>query len=116
MYRTVDAHAGLAELFLQQNQLPEAVAQVEDALVHMEQHGLAAAEEPFRVYWTCVRVFMANGDQRASEILQYAYRTLLEQAAKLDDEALRRSFLENVVANCELIALAQTTGTLCVSL
>lgn len=116
VYRTVDAHAGLAELFLHQKEVAVAIAHVEAALTLLAQQGLAAATEPFRAYWTCYRVLKACGDARASGILQDAHQRLLAQAAKIDNEALRRLFLENVVANRELIALAQSTGTLCVSL
>jgi hypothetical protein len=56
-----------------------------------------------RIYLTCYRVLRAMGDPRASEILDAAYRLIQERADKIEDEALRRSYLENVAANREII-------------
>ena len=50
----------------------------------------------------CYRVLRASGDPRASEILEQAYRLLQERAHKIEDEELRRSYLENVAANREI--------------
>ena len=52
----------------------------------------------------CYRVLRANGDPRAAEILALGHRLLQEQAGRIPDEALRRSFLENVAENRELAA------------
>jgi hypothetical protein len=41
-------------------------------------------------------------DPRALEILRTAHAQLQEQAARIDDPALQRSFLENVGVHCEL--------------
>ena len=104
-----DAYAGLAALCLEQNEATAAVPYAEAALALLAQHGLAAAFEPFAVYWTCVRVLKAVGDPRARTVLFAAYQTLQEIANQLEDERLRRSFLENVVANRNLVAAAQAT-------
>jgi tetratricopeptide (TPR) repeat protein len=53
----------------------------------------------------CYRVLRAGSDPRASEILNKAYRLLQERASWIEDEALRRSYLENVPANREVAAL-----------
>lgn len=59
--------------------------------------------DPMRVYLTCVHVLRANKDPRAAEILRSAHRMLQEWAAKIDDEELRRSFLENVPEHREIV-------------
>jgi hypothetical protein len=41
-------------------------------------------------------------------VLVSAYQQLQEIANQLEDERLRRSFLENVVVNRQLVAAAQT--------
>jgi hypothetical protein len=56
-------------------------------------------DEPFRVYLTCCRVLQASGDPLAAPILSQAHRLLQERTAKISDEKLRHSFLENVAAN-----------------
>jgi hypothetical protein len=59
--------------------------------------------EPFRVYLTCYRVLRAVGDLSASKTLGKAYHLLQEQATRISDEDLRRSFLENVAAHREIV-------------
>jgi hypothetical protein len=59
-----------------------------------------------RIYLTCYRVLQANADPRAEEILCTAHNLLQERAAKIDDEELRRSYLENVAAHREIVGLA----------
>jgi hypothetical protein len=49
-------------------------------------------------------VLRANGNPQAGEILATGHRLLQEQAGRIPDEALRRSFLENVAENRELAA------------
>ena len=66
-------------------------------------HALDGAVNPFRVYLTCYRVLKAGRDPRAQEVLGTAYRQLQERAAKITDEAIRRSFLENVAAHREIV-------------
>jgi len=40
---------------------------------------------------------------RAEMVLEEAYNMLQERAAKIDDEELRRSYLENVAAHREIL-------------
>lgn len=99
IYRTVDAYAARADLLRQTNDLAGAVTHIETALTLLEQLGLAAAYEPFTVYWTAVRIFTAATDPRATTVLQTANQQLQKIAATLQDPVLRRSFLETVVVN-----------------
>ena len=46
---------------------------------------------------------MANKDPRAEELLVTSYRLLEERAAKIGDEIMRRSYLENVPSNREIL-------------
>jgi hypothetical protein len=66
---------------------------------------LDGTDEPLRVYLTCYRVLSASQDPRAGEVLDAAYRLLQERATHIDDEDLRRSFLENVAAHREIVRL-----------
>ena len=111
-FRAADAHAGLAALDLAQNEGATAVPHAEAALALLAQHGLAAASEPFAVYWICVRVLQAAGDPRAQTVLATAYQRLQETAQQLEEERLRRSFLENVAVNRNLVAAAQAASIL----
>lgn len=103
--------AGRARISLAQGDLPQALAQVEQILSYVESntpstgsgHGLDGTDEPFRVYLTCYGVLRANQDPRAGDILSTAHRLLQERAARISDEELRRSFLENVPAHREIL-------------
>lgn len=109
-FRATDAYAGLAVLRLAQNDLMGAVTNAEAALTRLAQHGLAAAREPFMVYWNCVRVLKAAGDPRARTVLIAAYQFLQEIAQQLEDERLQHSFLAHVAVNRNLVAAAQAAA------
>jgi adenylate cyclase len=94
--------AGLARICLLQQKPSEAQALVEEILGHLESHTLDGTEEPIRVYLTCFRVLMANQDPGAKELLDTAHRLLQERAAKIADEEMRSSYLENVAAHREI--------------
>jgi tetratricopeptide (TPR) repeat protein len=113
LYRTLDRIeygaasplAELARLAAAQGDQPQALAYADEVLSILETHPeLEGFSEPLRVYLNCYQVFLANEDPRADEILDAAYRLIQERASKIDDEALRRSYLENVAENREIIA------------
>ncbi|MFN8446599.1 MAG: BTAD domain-containing putative transcriptional regulator [Caldilineaceae bacterium] len=108
--RTVDAHAGLATLRLAKGDVATAMIHSEAALTIMAQQGLAASSEPFQVYWNCICVLKANNDPRAEAVLRTAYGELQRIANDLEDVTWRHSFLENVVTNRNLIAMAHVAG------
>jgi len=102
-HRATEALAGLARVSLCKGNLSQALARVQEILGYLETGTLNGTEEPLRVYLTCYRVLQANGDPRANTILEEAYRFLQQRAAKISDEGERRSFLENVAANREIV-------------
>ena len=53
------------------------------------------------------QVLKANVDPRAEKILEEGYKVLMERASQIDNEEMRRSYLENVPSNRELAALWQ---------
>ena len=86
-----------------QGDLAQAQACTEEILNHLKAGSLYGADEPFRVYLTCYRVLRAAGDARAQAILETAHCLLQERAARISDEKLRHSFLENVAAHREIV-------------
>lgn len=103
--QAMEAVAGLARIALVQHHLLQAQLWVEEILQHLRNHPLLpGTDEPFRVYLTSYQVLQAVDDARAGELLQTACRLLQERAAGIQDERLRRSFLENVAAHRELLA------------
>jgi len=99
----MDSLTGLAQIALAQEDVEQAQVYVEEILPSWKERGLEGAEDPFNVYLICYRVLRANRDPRAQAILQTAYDLLQEQAIKITDAEMRRSFLENVAAHREII-------------
>jgi len=105
---SMETLAGLASVYLTQGKLAQALSHVDEILSHLENNTLDGAEEPFRVYLTCYRVLQDNRDPRAAAILDTAHCLLQERAAKISEEELRRSFLENVAAHREIVKAYQS--------
>jgi hypothetical protein len=101
----VDDIAGLARIALARGQVAKAQDHVKDILDWMDQEGITGINSPFLAYFTAYRVLNAAGkEERARSVLSEAYGLLMERADWLDDEATRRSYLENVAEHRELIA------------
>jgi tetratricopeptide (TPR) repeat protein len=101
---TQEPLAGLARVCLSQGDLPQALALLEQILTHLETGTLEGADEPVRVHLTCYRVLASVGDPRAGFVLKDGYKLLQEGAARIEEQGVRRAFLENVPANRELKA------------
>ena len=83
----------------------EALSYIEPMIDQLLDGAIDGALEPTQVYLTSVRVLEAVGDPRAPKILRAGYRFLQRRAATITDEATRDSYLTNVVANREILAL-----------
>ena len=62
-----------------------------------------ALDEPFLIYLTLYQVLEALGDARAQDILASANNLLGARLANIEDEDLRRCYLEDVPHHKELI-------------
>lgn len=97
--------AGMARVALARADAQRAQAILEEILRLMETTDLAeGADEPFLVRWVCYQVLRANQDPRADAFLCASYDLLQQTAARVDDEDLRRSFLENVAAHRQIVS------------
>jgi tetratricopeptide (TPR) repeat protein len=103
----MEALAGLARLELAGGQPAQALEHVEEILDHLRAHTLDGTYEPFRIYMICLQVLQAHHDARAAKVLRSAYALLQERAAGIEDDGLRRSFLEGVPAHQWLIQEGQ---------
>jgi adenylate cyclase len=100
--------AGLASVALALGDAVQAQAQVAEILAYLAGGGVLPADDrPFGIYLTCYQVLQDSGDPRAAEILATAHSLLHEHAARTPNEARRRSFLENVEENQEIVRLAR---------
>jgi hypothetical protein len=75
----------------------------EELLGYVESDVLESHRDLHRSYLVCYRVLRANDDPRAEMALATAHRLLQVRAAKIADERLRRSFLENVPDHREIV-------------
>ncbi len=101
--------AGLAQAWLAQGEVDLAQEQIEAILPHIQAETLPQLEEPFRLSLICYRLLLARQDDRAPVILDAAARLLHTQADHIEDDTLRRSFLENVPAHQEIRRAVQST-------
>jgi tetratricopeptide (TPR) repeat protein len=103
---STDPLAGLARLALQRGDLPSALQFVDPILTHLEAHNLEGVLDPYWIYLTCCQVLRAGRDERFGQILASAQTQLMEQAARIADDDLRRSFLERVATHREILELS----------
>jgi predicted ATPase len=100
------SRTGLARVALAQGDVEGALVFIEAILAYLEGgKGLGYGRGPTESYLVCAQVLGAAGDPRAREVLERGHTELQERAEKITDEALRRSFLENVPYNRELVKL-----------
>ncbi|MDQ3249141.1 MAG: tetratricopeptide repeat protein, partial [Chloroflexota bacterium] len=94
----------LARLALAQGLAADALQLVDEILAAGDLATVQGVNEPLLCDLTCYQVLQANGDVRAGGVLVAAYHRLESQAATLDDDRLRQSFLENVPVNQLIVA------------
>lgn len=100
----LESRAGLARCLLVQNDLPGALTQIETSLTWLAKHNFNGVANPFRFYHTAYQVLQqANKPEKARQILNEAHHLLQNRAATIEDASLRRSFLENVPHNRDLL-------------
>jgi len=92
---TIEPLAGLASISLDQGDLPQAQAEVEEILSYLTARTMDEVDEPLLIYLICYRVLLASHDPRAVDLLKPAYKLLQARAAELPDAAARQSFLDN---------------------
>ncbi|MCB8946038.1 MAG: tetratricopeptide repeat protein [Ardenticatenaceae bacterium] len=103
--RTMEPLAGLALVALLRRQLTRARGFVTEILDFLQGHALGGTVDIFWIYRVCYDVLRAVGDERADVILGEGVALLQAQAARISDEGLRRSYLEEVEVHRELVAV-----------
>lgn len=100
--RVMEAKAGLAKLALEQDELGTAATRIEEIIHFLQDNTLQEAIDPLQVYLIAYQVLSALGDSRAIQILEEGGRLLDERAARIQDPAMRHSFLHNIPSHREL--------------
>lgn len=83
-----------------------ALPYVEEVLSKLEGQALPARDVDLFVYLACYQVLNAYADSRADPLLRQACAELQDRAARLDDEAMRRRYLEGAPLHRALLAAA----------
>jgi class 3 adenylate cyclase/tetratricopeptide (TPR) repeat protein len=99
--------AGLAAVHLARHDGTAAQAALRDLLPQLDGSILPGTDDPLRVYHTAYRVLEAAGDPRARTILEQAHSVLEERAQQIQDEAIRRAFLERSASHQAIAAAWQ---------
>ena len=100
--------AGLARVAQARGDVAGAVRWVERILVHLDTGNLDRTAFPADIYLTCYRVLAEVGDGRASDVLSASEAYLRQIAERIEDPAVRSSFLDNVATHRELLRLSET--------
>jgi hypothetical protein len=76
---------------------------VNEVLAVLEGKPLLGGPNEPQVYLTCWQVLHAFGDPRAASVLKKAYCAIQDMVSNIQDEDLRRSYLENLPARRKII-------------
>jgi class 3 adenylate cyclase/tetratricopeptide (TPR) repeat protein len=98
-----DSQAGLAKASLSLGDLEQALVHVGGLVDYWEAQGALGLDQPVQDMLRCYQVLEAARDPRAPGMLERGYRLLLDCAANIEEEDLRRAFLEEVPGNKELL-------------
>jgi tetratricopeptide (TPR) repeat protein len=98
-----EPQAGLVGLALTRGDCVRAQTLVDAMLPVPAARPRARVLTPFYAYLICYQALAANGDPRAGSVLCDALRLLQAYADHIADDALRRSFLENVATHRALL-------------
>jgi tetratricopeptide (TPR) repeat protein len=110
-YLATEPLTGLAQIAMDQGKITVAQNHVKEIISYLETGSLNGTDDPIHVYLICYQVLQVTDPPHAIVILKEAYHLLQERAAKINDHELRKSFMENVAANRELIAAFRALQT-----
>ena len=99
--------SGILRIHEAQNQITEALPELEEILKYLQNHPLEGVDEPGRIYLSCYQALLSINDPRAVPLLTAAHTFLMDRATRLGDQELSRAFLEDVHANHALLSAFQ---------
>lgn len=105
--RALVAQGGLVDSLRLLDDQTNVVQIVEEILLRLPQTPGDEATPPESVLLACYHILRRQNDPRALPILQRAYEALIVKAAKIQETALRHSFLQEVKTHRELLTLHQ---------
>jgi tetratricopeptide (TPR) repeat protein len=104
----VESQAGLARLALLSSNLSQAEQQALQIIAYLDEYGPQGLELPILVYLTCARVFQTLRDgPRLKSALENGRRELQTRLDRISEVNWRKTFLDGVPENRELMAFEQ---------
>ncbi len=89
----------------------KALGYVQEALKILAECEGEGPDYPHRDYWVCYQVLQTVGESSlAKQSLHAAYRLLTVQAANISNPAMRKTYLENITYNVDIIRVARQYG------
>ncbi len=105
----IDILAGLAYINFAQDAVDEAVTYVEEILAWLKTNGIAGVDSPFWVYLKSFHILNSLVEpaepKQAQTVLITAYETLQKQATYINNETLKKSYLQKIRIHRIIIAL-----------
>ncbi|MFN8441689.1 MAG: AAA family ATPase [Caldilineaceae bacterium] len=106
----IDDMAGLVLVAYHQCETVSASGQALEMLNRLAISGIEGLENPVMVYLICWQALSTQPStkEEADQVLAAAYQLIQSRSAAIEDETLRRSYLENVPVNWRVIQLWQS--------
>jgi hypothetical protein len=104
----VDSYAGLARTHMILGNRSQAVEFLNQVLEAIQSRSLDKLNQPVQACLTCYRILLPDQPELARKILRNGYEFILKVAGDIQNEGLRKSFVEQVPENIELQALIQS--------
>ncbi len=101
--RVIESRSGLARTLLALNQHDAALAQVEQILAYLSVGSLQGMAQPSLILWNSYLVLRAQDDPRTAVVLSQAFELIHKQAAGIQEERLRQSYLHALPPHKEII-------------
>lgn len=101
----VDSQAGLARTHLTLGDRRQAMELSRSVIETIQSGALSDLSQPVEACLACYWILLPDQPDLARKILLYGHEFILKVAGEVQDEGLRKSFLERVTENIELLAL-----------
>lgn len=96
--------AGLLDIGLRQRDKEAVITYTDAILEHLSSGNVDGTDQPFKIFWTAVQALKWLDSVEAVQLLQRAKDELVQCAERIQEEEMRRSFLENVPIHALLLA------------
>lgn len=101
----IETKAYLAKIAHDQAQSDMSTTLLDEVLTFLPQAEIGDFNDPFDLYLVCYELLQSQDTAQANQILRRAHQLLQEQAAKISDDVLKQSYLQNVPSHQKILQL-----------